>query len=155
MKSQTSTRTNPDVRYRSHAKGRRRHSGRTRRMALFTILPAFASAAAVWALLDATAPDAPAPTPALGDATVQLVGQVVAVSPESITTRSSDGTTTTFQITPATTQFNSDGGTNSATGTPFTINETVSVMGVLKNGTPVATALADQSAGGGPPMDAV
>ncbi|CAN5509483.1 hypothetical protein BH09ACT8_BH09ACT8_16870 [soil metagenome] len=153
MKSQTSRGTDHHVRHRSHAEAHHKHTGRAKRIALFTVLPACASAAAVWALLDATSPNAPAPVS--GDRTVELVGQVVAVSPVSITTRGSDGTTTTFQITPDTTQYNSDGGANSVTGTAFTINETVTVTGIVNNGTPVATALADQNAGGGPPMDAV
>lgn len=148
MESQTS----PGGRPHSHAKARR--SGRTQRIAIFTVLPACVSAAAVWALLDAAAPAAPTPAQS-SSATVQMVGQVVAVSPESITTRSTDGTTTTFLITPATTQYTSDGGTNSVPGTTFSVNETVTVMGVVDNGTTVATALADQNTGGGPPMDAV
>ena len=135
----------------------RKHAGRTRRMALFTVLPACASAAAVWAVLDVAQPDAAhsAPTAGSGAETVQLVGQVVAVSPQSITTRNTDGTITTFQITPATAQYNSDGNPNSLAGPAFSINETVTVMGVVNDGTPVATALSDQNTGGGPPMDAL
>jgi len=152
MESQTSPGSNPSTRPHSHAKARR--SGRAQRIAVFTVLPACVSAAAVWAVLDAAAPATPTPAQS-SSATVQMVGQVVAVSPESITTRSTDGTTTTFQITPSTTQYDSDGGPNSGTGTAFSVNETVTVMGVVDNGKTVATALADQNTGGGPPMDAV
>jgi hypothetical protein len=133
----------------------RKPAGRSRRLALFTVLPACASAAAVWAVLDVAQPDPAHPTPASGEQTVQLVGQVVAVTPQSITTKNTDGTTTTFQITPATAQYSSDGTPNSLEAPAFTVNETVSVMGVVNNGTPVATALADQNTGGGPPMDTV
>jgi hypothetical protein len=154
MKSQTSAGSSPSTKPHSHAKARRERSGRAQRIALFTVLPACVSAAAVWALLDAAAPAAPTPAQS-SSATVQMVGQVVAVSPESITTRGTDGTTTTFQITPSTTQYNSDGKANSVTGTAFSVNETVAVMGVVDNGRTVATALADQNTGGGPPMDAV
>ena len=152
MKSQTSVGSTPSAKPHSHAKARR--SGRAQRIAVFTVLPACVSAAAVWALLDAAVPAAPTPAQS-SSATVQMVGQVVAVSPESITTRSTDGTTTTFQITPSTTQYDSDGRANSLTANAFSVNETVTVMGVVDNGRTVATALADQNAGGGPPMDAV
>jgi hypothetical protein len=154
MKSQTSPGSTQTARPHSHAKARPQRTGRAQRIAIFTVLPACVSAAAVWAVLDAATPAAPTP-PQSSSATVQMVGQVVAVTPESITTRGTDGTTTTFQITPATAQYNSDGGTNSVTGTAFSVNETVSVMGVVDNGKTVATALADQNTGDGPPMDAV
>lgn len=154
MESQTFRTTVSDRPHRTHA-AHRKDSGRAKRLALFTVLPACASAAAVWAVLDIAAPSPPTTAPALGDGAVQLVGQVVAVSPESITTRSTDGTTTTFKITPATARFSSDGIPNHVAGNPFSVNETVTVMGVVNDGTPVATSLADQNSGDGPPMDAV
>lgn len=152
MKSQASPGAKPSVRPHSHAKAHPARYGRVAQVAVFTVLPACVSAAAVWALLDVAAPDVPAPPPSGG--TVQIVGQVVAVTPNTITTRSPDGITTTFQITAATARYNSDGATNSLGRQPFSVNETVTVMGVVRNGTAVATALADQNAGGGPPMDA-
>lgn len=157
----TSPETTPPARHRHH-------QSRPLRLVLITVIPACA-AVAVWAFCDlvgGTSPDAsnvlaqstiPAPAPALRDGTVQLVGQVVAISPASITTRSTDGTTTTFAITPATTRINTDGGANPVTGESFSVNQTVTVLGVVNNGTPVATALADGNApaGSGPPMDGV
>jgi hypothetical protein len=139
----------------STSRHRRKSSGRTTRVALCTVLPACASAAAVWGILDAAQPQGQQPAQTLHDGTVQLVGQVVAVSPDSITTRSDDGTTMTFRITPTTTQISTDGAPNPVTGTAFSVNETITVMGVVNDGTPVATALADQNAGNGPPMDAI
>jgi hypothetical protein len=156
MNSQTSPQL---TRQPSH---RHRRPGKARQLALFAILPA-AAAGAVWGLCDLAAGQQPTPVaaqqvPAADSAvpnrTVQTVGQVVAISPESITTRNTDGTTTTFAITPATTQINSDG---PAAGAPFSIDETVTVLGVVSNGTPVATALAEQAAADGTaaPMDGV
>lgn len=152
MNSQTSPGTTEQRRHRH------RRPGQIKRLALFTILPACASAAAVWGLCDLVGGTSPgssqvvgqqAPAPASHNRPVELVGQVVAISPESITTRSSDGTTTTFAITPTTTQINTE--------PTFTVDDTVAVVGVVSNGTPVATALADESvtAGDGPPMDGV
>jgi hypothetical protein len=81
---------------------------------------------------------------------VQVVGEVVAVEPNSITTRSSDGTTTNFVITPATARVGPDVGT-----TGFTLDQTVTVVASAAAGHPVATAVFDQTAaaGNGAPMD--
>ncbi|MET0699815.1 MAG: hypothetical protein ABWY93_09120 [Mycobacterium sp.] len=154
MNSQTSPQSSPQPRHRH------RRPGKAKQLALFTALPACAAAAAVWGLADlvadheatpVAAQQAPAAVPAVPERTVQTVGQVVAISPESITTRGTDGTTTTFAITPATTQINTGG------PAAFSVDETVTVLGVVNNGTPVATALAEQDAavGTAPPMDGV
>ncbi len=131
--------------------------GRAKRLAVFTVLPACVTAATVWALLDITqqSPAVPRSSSVTQGGTVQLVGQVVAISPQSITTRQTDGTTTTFAITSTTAQISTDGSANPGTGPLFSVNETITVLGVMNNGIPVATALADQNAGNGPPMDAV
>jgi hypothetical protein len=157
MNSQTALQITPEPRHRH------RRPGKAKQLTLFTVLPACVAAAAVWGLcdlIDGASPEAPqvaaqqvpAPAPALSDRTVHTVGQVVAISPESITTRSTDGITTTFAITPNTTQINTDG---PGPGSAFAVDETVAVLGVVNNGTPVATALAEQDAavGTAPPMD--
>jgi hypothetical protein len=144
----------------------RQPTGRVKRLALYTFLPACVSAATVWGLFDIAqltggAEPAPAQAPLSGiaqqDRPVQTVGQVVAISPESITTRGGDGTTTTFVITPATTGIGADGSTNPIATAGFSVSDTVTVVGLVDNGTTVATALAEQNsaAGNAPPMDAV
>jgi hypothetical protein len=151
-----------------HHHTRRQPPGRAKKLTLYTLLPACISAATVWGLFDiAQTADRAQPAPPVSiaqpvgvaqpDRAVQTVGQVVAFSPQSITTRSDDGTTTTFVITPATTRINTDGSANPVAAAAFTVNDTVTVVGVVDNGTPVATALSDESAaaGNGPPMDAV
>jgi hypothetical protein len=70
-----------------------------------------------------------------------MVGEVVAVKADSITTRSSDGTTMTFLITPATSRVGADTG-----GNGFALNQTVTVLGTVAGGPPVATAVVDQTA---------
>lgn len=74
----------------------------------------------------------------------ERVGQVTAASPHSLTTVNAQGETITFRITPDTTRI----GTAAANGT-------VVVVGVVENGVPVATAIADKASIGpdGPPMD--
>jgi hypothetical protein len=156
------TLTSPGI---AHHSPHRHASSKTvspaKQFALYTLLPACVSAATVWGLFDIAqiAGDAH-PGPSTGTAqqerSVQTVGQVVAVSPASITTRSADGTVTTFAITPDTTQIASEQSTNPVAPAAFMVNDTVTVVGVENNGTAVATALADQNsaAGDGRPMDA-
>ncbi|MBX7448750.1 hypothetical protein GR927_12195 [Mycolicibacterium sp. 3033] len=80
---------------------------------------------------------------------VRRVGQVTAVSPHSLTTVDGDGRTTTFAITPDTTRILSPG---SAAVRP---TQHVVVLGTVRDGVLVATAIADRDSanGGGPPMD--
>ena len=136
------------------------------REGVLTAVAAVGAAAGAWALCDvmatpATQPPAassvqssgPIATP-LGDRDVHMVGQVVAVEPTSITTRGADGSTMTFAITPQTAQVSTDGDVN---GSAFALNETVTILGTVRQGQPVATAVADQDAstGNAPPMDFV
>lgn len=76
---------------------------------------------------------------------IQRVGQVVAVSEDWLTTVTPDGRTTTFRMTPD---------THRVTG-GFRPSQDVVVLGVVHDGVPVATAVAEQGAVGpdGPPMD--
>lgn len=131
-------------------------SGRHRRVRRFyagraALLPALGTAAvAGWTL---GAPDS-APSSSTPEARnaaaeapveIQRTGQVVAVSDDSLTTVTPDGHTTTFRLTPT---------TNRITG-GFEPSQHVVVLGVVHNGVPVATAIAEQDAVGpdGPPMD--
>ncbi|MCG7594399.1 hypothetical protein [Mycobacterium sp. PSTR-4-N] len=80
---------------------------------------------------------------------VQRAGQVTAVSPHSLTTVDADGKTTTFAITPDTARVLPPGST---TVRPA---QHVVVVGAVRDGVLVATAIADRDSanGGGPPMD--
>ena len=81
-------------------------------------------------------------------------GRLIAVSPESLTTRSADGVTQTFTITPSTTAI-TDSGENASPASSFAVNDEVMVVGTRQGSTVVATAVADKSAVGpqGRPMD--
>ena len=91
---------------------------------------------------------APAPqqpvTAAASPEAIQRSGQVIAASEDSLTTSSPDGRTTTFRITSDTAQIGAPG-----------LKANVVVLGVVRDGVAVATAIADQGAVGpdGPPMD--
>ncbi|WNG87453.1 hypothetical protein C6A87_027575 [Mycobacterium sp. ITM-2016-00317] len=89
-------------------------------------------------------PPAGAPAPAPAPQQIQQVGQIISATPNSLTTSTPDGQTTTFRITADTTRI----------GAPATKSHVV-VLGVVHDGVPVATAVADQNAIGpnGPPMD--
>lgn len=98
----------------------------------------------------------PAPAPAAATAVespqeaqvapspINRTGQVIAATQNSVTTSTSDGQTTTFQITPDTARIGEPG-----------LKADVVVMGIVHDGVPVATAIADRDAVGpnGPPMD--
>ncbi len=86
---------------------------------------------------------------------IQRTGRVAAVSATSLTTTAADGRVTTFRITPDTAVITAPG-----TSTPFSVAsfapaQHVVVVGVVRDGVPVATAIADPAAAGpaGPPMD--
>ena len=89
---------------------------------------------------DAQPPTAAAPSPQ----DIHQVGQVIAASKDTVTTSTPDGQTTTFRITPDTTQIGAPG-----------LKKNVVVLGVVHDGVAIATAIADQGATGpdGPPMD--
>ncbi|WP_235733908.1 hypothetical protein [Mycolicibacterium austroafricanum] len=99
-----------------------------------------------------SAPQQPAPA-AQAHHEIQRVGQVIAASRDSLTTSTPDGQTTTFRITADTTQIGPPGTVGPYTSFPLKRN--VVVLGIVHEGVPVATAIADQAAVGpdGPPMD--
>jgi hypothetical protein len=80
-------------------------------------------------------------------------GRLIAVTPESLTTQSADGSINTYAVTPSTTAITGTG--QSASPASFTVNDEVMVVGTRQGGTVVATAVADKSAVGpqGRPMD--
>ncbi|MDG4667058.1 hypothetical protein [Mycobacterium sp. 236(2023)] len=137
-----------------HHSGKHRRSSRRGHLGcrLATASMFGAAAAAGWLLTAQIAEPQPAlqPTPpqsAAGPAVpehIQRAGQVIASSSNSFTTSTPDGQTTTFRITPDTAQI----------ALPA-VQKHVVVVGIVHEGIPVATAIADQGAVGpnGPPMD--
>lgn len=94
--------------------------------------------------------------PAVADPTAsprefQRSGQIVAVSHDSLTTVTGNETTT-FRITPQTARITMPG---AAAPASFAPRQHVVVLGVVHDGVPVATAVADERAVGpaGPPLD--
>jgi hypothetical protein len=81
-------------------------------------------------------------------------GRLVAVSPDSLTTQSADGSIQTYSITSNTTAI-TDSGQNASPAASFAVNDEVMVVGTRQGGAVVATAVADKSAVGpqGRPMD--
>jgi hypothetical protein len=88
---------------------------------------------------------------------VSQEGRLVAVSPTSVTAQSVDGFARTYLVTSETNAITAKGSTIGAAGTTFAVNDVVSIVGVVRDGTAVATAVADQQVSNrnGPPMDGV
>ncbi len=86
---------------------------------------------------------------------VRQEGTVIAVSAGSVTARSADGYTQTYLVTPDTTLIGHGGGQLASAAPHFTVNDHVEIIGTIKDGTALATAVADRDAGhgDGPPMD--
>lgn len=89
--------------------------------------------------------------------TLSQQGTVVAVSADSITTRSADGSMQTYRVTPNTAAVTSTGGQSFSSATPFAVNDQVAVHATVTSGLATATAVADQSVIGsnGVPMDSM
>lgn len=100
----------------------------------------------------------PAATPgapqAASSAPVTQNGTVIAVTADSVTTRSDDGLIQTYRLTPDTHAVTADR-RQPAGPAAFAVDDRVSVFATVQAGQPVATAVADQAAVGpdGPPMD--
>lgn len=85
-------------------------------------------------------------------------GTIVAINAESLTTRSpGDASVQTYRITPDTTAITTEGGQSASLDSLFAVHDTVAIVGTVRNGTIVATAVADLDAANlaGPPMDFV
>jgi opacity protein-like surface antigen len=108
------------------------------------------------AVVELVSPQAP-PTAAGAvqqEQSVTQQGRLIAVTSDSLTTQSADGTVHTFSITPDTTAV-TEGGQSSTPAGSFTVNDEVLIVGTRKGGDAVATAIAEKSAVGpqGRPMD--
>lgn len=86
---------------------------------------------------------------------IEQVGKVVSISDRTLTATSTDGTVKTYAITPWTTAVTLVAGQNRTAEMSFSVDEVVSIVGTVKDGTAVATVVAEQATanGNGPPMD--
>ncbi|BBY31663.1 hypothetical protein GCM10023114_32850 [Mycolicibacterium sediminis] len=136
----------------------------TRRMVAIylSISCAVAFAAIVAAVLVRTAggvtPAAAAPTISSAAAqTISQEGRLVAVTPTSLTARGADGVARTYAVTAQTNAITASGSQlGDAVGT-FSVDDEVAIVGVVRDGTAVATAVAHRavSALNGPPMETI
>lgn len=103
-----------------------------------------------------TASQAPAAAAPSGQSLSQE-GRLIAISPTSVTAQSADGFARTYAIDSQTNVITERGSLIGGAGTSFAVNDEVQIVGVVRDGTAVATAVADRELTGlnGPPMDAV
>ena len=113
-------------------------------------------AAAIVELVSPEASTAASSTPQAAQPQQPLTqqGRLIAVTPDSLTTQSADGSINTYAVTPSTTAI-TETGQSASPAASFTVNDEVMVVGTRQGGTVVATAVADKSAVGpqGRPMD--
>lgn len=84
-------------------------------------------------------------------------GRIVAVTATSVTALSVDGFARTYRIDSQTNAITIAGSLIGGTGTTFAVNDEVAIVGVVRDGTAVATAVAQKQVSdlNGPPMDGV
>jgi hypothetical protein len=94
-------------------------------------------------------PEAAPPQP------VSQEGTIVAVTPDSMTARSSNGFARTYEINAETTAITSRGSHVGGAASAFAVNDQVSIFAVVRDGTAVATTVAGRDVTDltGPPMD--
>ncbi|WP_237569582.1 hypothetical protein [Mycolicibacterium lacusdiani] len=83
-------------------------------------------------------------------------GRLIDVTPTSVTAQGVDGVARTYVVNADTNAITAAGSQIGDTGA-FTVNDEVAIVGVVRDGTAVATAVAHRevTALNGPPMDAV
>lgn len=98
---------------------------------------------------DRDTPEAAPPQP------VSQEGTIVAVTPDSMTARSSNGFARTYEINAETTAITSRGSRVGGAASAFTVNDQVAIFAVVRDGTAVATTVAGRDVTDltGPPMD--
>jgi len=111
------------------------------------------------AIVELVAPDEPSavsrPAPQVAaEQSLAQQGRLIAITADSLTAQSADGSTQTYAITPNTTAITGNGQTANA-ATSFAVDDEVAVVGTRRGDTVVATAVADKAAVGpaGRPMD--
>jgi hypothetical protein len=97
------------------------------------------------------------PDPVQAPQPVSQQGTLVAVSPDSLTARSSDGFARTYQINAETTAITDRGSRIGSAGSAFVVNDEVSILAVIRDGKAIATTVAGRAVSdlSGPPMDSV
>lgn len=117
------------------------------------VFTAIASVALVF-LFGSSRPDRDTPQAATPQP-VSQEGTIVAVSPDSMTARSSNGFARTYEINSETTAITDRGSRVGGVGSAFTVNDQVSIFAVVRDGTAVATTVAGRDVTDltGPPMD--
>jgi hypothetical protein len=84
-------------------------------------------------------------------------GRLIDVTPTSVTAQGVDGVARTYLVNADTNAITVAGSRVGDTADAFTVNDEVAIVGVVRDGTAVATAVAHRevTALNGPPMDAV
>jgi hypothetical protein len=132
----------------------------TRVFVVVTVAVAFAavvSAVVVYFLGSSVPRSQGVPDAATASQPVSQQGTLVAVTPDSLTARSSDGFARTYQIDAQTTAITNGGSRIGSAGSAFVVNDEVSILAVIRDGKAIATTVAgrDVSDLNGPPMDDV
>jgi hypothetical protein len=118
-------------------------------------------AAALTTLLTNTEPQKPTVVGTLNPAPVsqpvRQKGTIIAVTADSVTARSANGYTQTYLVTPNTALITKGGSQHVTATSHFTIHDRVDIIGTIRNGKVLATAVADRDVtnGNGRPMDYV
>jgi len=88
---------------------------------------------------------------------VSQEGRLVSVTPTSVTAESVDGFARTYAITPETNAITTAGSAVGGAATSFAVDDEVSIVGIVRDGKAVATAVAHKQVSNlnGPPMDGV
>jgi hypothetical protein len=121
-----------------------------------TVMFAAVASAAVVFFVGASVPyrqDAPEPAPQ----SVSQQGTLVAVSADWVTARSPNGFARTYLINADTAAITDRGNRIGSASSAFAVNDEVSIFAVVRDGTAIATTVADRDVSGlnGPPMDFV
>jgi hypothetical protein len=98
---------------------------------------------------------APQSVPAAQEQTVTQTGRVTAISAGWVTAQSSDGYTQTYRIAPDTTAVPTPADGHAPVGEQFAVDQVVTIVATVSDGTATATAMAEQAATGsnGLPQD--
>jgi hypothetical protein len=125
---------------------------------LFAVATAAICAAVVVHVVSGDATAARKPTAATAvQQPISQEGRLVAVSPTSMTAESADGFARTYVINSQTNAITTKGSLIGGAATAFAVNDEVAIVGVFRDGTAVATAVAQKQVSNlnGPPMDGV
>lgn len=126
-------------------------------IAALAVLAVTALSAAMMAHLvtgNAVAVQSPAAAPAVQQP-ISQEGRLVAVSPTSVTAESIDGYARTYLIDSQTNAITTRGSSIGGAANAFAVNDEVAIVGVVRDGRAVATAVAAKQVSNldGPPMD--